>query len=127
MENLQEIPITHLYADEAGESHFKTMQVSSTAMDFAPPAPKLFVSMPAEATKHLFLTLPGGWYGELHPAPRRQMMTVLKGELEITASDGTVRVFKDGDTALVEDTHGKGHATRNLGPVSLSLSVTQLA
>ncbi|MGH7240367.1 MAG: cupin domain-containing protein [Candidatus Saccharimonadales bacterium] len=117
--------ITVLYADEAGKSHFKYMQVETSELAFAPPAPAVSVSAPAEVKRHLFLSLPGKWYGEPHPAPNRQMMTVLNGSLEVTVSDGTTRIFRGGDTALVEDTTGDGHATRNLGDEVLSLSVTQ--
>ena len=36
----------------------------------------------------------------------------MSGEWEITASDGEVRTFSTGDVLLVEDTKGKGHASR---------------
>ncbi len=118
--------ITHLYADDAGVSHFEDLEVGSALADFAPPAPPVFVSTPTPATRHLFLTLPGKWSGDLHPAPNRQIMTVLGGRLEVTTSDGVRRVFTAGDIALVEDTHGPGHATRNPGTDVVTLSVTQL-
>lgn len=114
-----------LYADESGESHFKEEPVALSQMDFAPPAPAVGVSAPSNVARHVFLSLPAAWYGEPHPAPNRQIMTVLNGTLEVTTSDGEVRHFSAGDTALVEDTTGKGHATRNITDDAVMLSVTQ--
>jgi hypothetical protein len=46
-----------------------------------------------------------------HPAPRRQWVIPLRGELLVTVSDGTSRRFGPGDLVLVTDTTGAGHAT----------------
>jgi hypothetical protein len=108
------VPIVRLYADEAGESHFSDTGLEAMAADFAPPAPAIYVSAPAEAKRSLFLVLPSGWYGPLHPAPSRQLMVLVAGTLEVTASDGEVRLFRPGDAVLVEDTVGHGHATRSV-------------
>jgi hypothetical protein len=53
-----------------------------------------------------------------HPAPRRQWVIILSGELEIGLGDGTFRRFGPGDARLVEDTTGRGHTTRTLGDKS---------
>jgi hypothetical protein len=103
------IPIVRLYADQAGESHFSDEQLETVTADFAPPAPAVYVSAPAEAKRSLLLLLPDGWYGDLHPAPNRQLMVMVTGTLEVTASDGEVRRFKSGDAVLVQDTFGRGH------------------
>jgi hypothetical protein len=50
--------------------------------------------------------------GRLHPTPHRQIFCTLEGEYEVTASDGTVRRFPPGSVLVLEDTWGKGHATR---------------
>lgn len=118
--------IIHLFADEAGESHFEPLDVKTSAVDFAPPAPQVNISAATEVARQLFLVLPAAWYGAMHPAPSRQYMTIVAGSLEVTASDGEVRTFHAGDTALVEDTQGKGHATKNVGDGETVLSVVQL-
>jgi hypothetical protein len=41
-------------------------------------------------------------------------MILACGGLEVTVGDGEVRRFKPGDPVLVEDTFGKGHATRSV-------------
>jgi hypothetical protein len=108
------VPILKLFADEAGESHFSETELAAMAADFAPPAPAIYVSAPAEAKRSMFLLLPSGWHGPLHPAPSRQLMVLVAGSLEVTASDGEVRLFRPGDAVLVEDTAGQGHATRSV-------------
>ena len=113
-ENSYTINIVRLYTDPAGESHFMEETWNTAAVDFAPPAPALFASLPLEAKRLVFLIVPEGWYGAMHPAPNRQSMILVCGALEVTVSDGEVRRFKPGDIALVEDTFGKGHATRSV-------------
>ena len=53
-----------------------------------------------------------------HVAPQRQFAINLTGELEAEVSDGQRRRFGPGDLVFLEDTHGKGHVTRLLGPVT---------
>lgn len=120
----RKIKVSRLYADESGESHFIDEQLEVIAQDFAPPAPAFFVSEPTEAKRTVYLLLPEGYYGEPHPAPRRQIMTLISGSLESSVSDGETRQFTPGNTMLVEDTTGKGHATRAL--TDCVMVVTQL-
>jgi len=48
---------------------------------------------------------------------------VLSGEWEVTASDGEARRFAAGSVLLVEDTRGKGHASRVGNSDSLAVMV----
>ncbi len=41
-------------------------------MSFAPLAPPMYASTPMPAAQTLFLLCPEGWFGDMHPAPRRQ-------------------------------------------------------
>ncbi|MFC8538935.1 cupin domain-containing protein [Streptomyces sp. NPDC057249] len=108
------IPVSRLYNDESGESHFVDEMLEVTAMNFAPPAPSLHVSEGVPAKQAVYLFIPKGWVGDFHPAPRRQIMTLLSGLLECGVSDGAWRTFSPGNSQLVEDTVGKGHATKAL-------------
>ncbi len=119
------LSMAHLYADGNGESRFGDVEVPTRFADFAPPAPAAAVSEPKGAARHLFLVLPEGWYGEPHPAPQRQVMALLAGEVEVTTSDGAQRRFRAGTVVLVEDTWGRGHATRVVGPGAAHFSVCQ--
>ena len=113
-ESSYKVNIIRLYADQTGESDFAEEALNTVAADFAPPAPLVYVSTPLEAKRGIFLLLPEGWYGDLHPAPNRQLMILMREGLEVAASDGEVRRFRPGDMVLVEDTFGKGHATRSI-------------
>lgn len=49
------------------------------------------------------------------PAPRRQWVVVLRGAVEVEATDGSRRTFGPGDLLRAEDTEGTGHVTRPVG------------
>lgn len=104
-----------LYADQNGESHFEEILATYTPIEYAPPAPALDVSEPTDATRYVMVRFPVGWDSVLHPTPRRQLLIVSSGELEGVASDGTTKLFKAGDTLLMEDTTGKGHSAKVIG------------
>ncbi len=102
-----------LFTDERGESHFADVEVELEPVAYAPPAPPLPVAALFPATSCGFLCGPVDWDGQIpHPSPRRQLFCNLRGEYEITASDGEARRFPAGSVLLFEDTTGKGHATR---------------
>ncbi len=119
------LTVPRIFTDAHGKSHFGKTEVQTYLKDFAPPASPMYVSDPVEARRSLFLIVPVGWYGEPHAAPRRQLMMVMGGAIEVTVSDGERRVFKAGDIALLEDTSGEGHASKNVGSESALLSVVQ--
>ena len=70
-----------------------------------------------EATNTYFATRTPGVTADWHPAPRRQFVIVLSGQLEIGFEDGSKKVFGPGDARLMEDTTGKGHTTTAIGGV----------
>lgn len=116
-----------LFADASGESHFADVEVPLTPTDFALPAPPLNLSPFMPATRCGFLGAAAGWSGDYHPTPRRQFLFVLRGIFEGTASDGEVRRIGAGGILLMEDTTGKGHATRIIGDEDALAAVVQLA
>lgn len=102
-----------LFTDEHGESHFEEIDVALMPVDFAPPAAPLNVGTLFSAARCSFLHVPVDWHGQiLHPSPQRQLLCNLRGEFEVTSSDGAVRRFPAGSVLLLEDTTGKGHSTR---------------
>ena len=62
-----------------------------------------------------FQEQPIGKYLDWHPAPRRQFVIILSGQLEIGLGNGTKHTFGPGDARLVEDTSGQGHTTAVYG------------
>jgi len=117
---------TRVYADPEGESHFDDVDVKFESVNFAPPAPPIDISEFSLAAQYGFLRAPVGWYGDWHPAPKRQIMIYLAGKIEAEVSDGEIRTFGPGDVTLVEDTSGKGHRSRVVGKASVLLAVVQL-
>jgi hypothetical protein len=116
-----------IYSDAAGDSHFEDLEWSLAPVTYAPPAPPLDMSEPFAVTRAVLFSIPGGWFGEAHPAPRRQLYFATSGQLEVQVSDGEVRVFEAGDIGLVEDTQGQGHTTRALGTVAAAGAFVHLA
>src|ERR1700687_3780033 len=101
-----------LYSDASGESHFEDVDAELNLTDFATSAPPLFLSSLNPATQFGFFGAPAGWDSDRHPSSGRNLFVVVDGEWEVTASDGETRRFSSGSILLVEDTAGKGHASR---------------
>ncbi len=118
---------TQLSIDAKGDSHLKDVEVSFEMTNFAPPAPPVSLSNYIAASQLVFFKIPSGWFGDWHPAPKRQYFCCLAGEVELTVSDGEVRVFRSGDVFLLEDITGKGHTTRVLGKTDFIAAIVQLS
>jgi quercetin dioxygenase-like cupin family protein len=112
---ITQVTYHRIYADAQGNSHFDTVTIEQTLARAAPPAAPFYVSADGPASKHRFYTFGPGWIGELHPAPTRQFLALMSGEVEMETIDGMVRRLGPGDLVLLEDTSGKGHVTRNIG------------
>ena len=115
-----------VHTDSQGESHFADSEIPLELKDFAPPAAPLAVSPGQAASEVLFLSLPGGWVGDWHPAPRLQYLISLSGEIDFEVSDGEVRRFSSGSIILLEDTSGKGHIARVVGEETVRLVAVPL-
>ena len=118
---------TRIYCDDAGDSHFEDVSVKVSPVDFAPPAPPLNLAAPIDSEHMILFSVPVGWFGDWHPAPRRQFYIQLSGELEIQVSDGEIRKFSAGSLVLVEDTSGRGHVSRTLGSLGVDAVFVQLS
>ena len=105
-----------IYADDEGESHFEDVELAFNHADFVPPAPPVLMSSFEPATQFGFERVHPGWHGDWHPAPQRVLAIYLSGEGEMEASDGEVRALMPGTVLLAEDTTGKGHVSRVIGP-----------
>ena len=118
--------IYRIYADSDGKSHFGELDLPMSSTDFAPPAPPLDLSEFWEAKRVSILHSPPRWYGDWHPAPKRQLMLHLAGEVECEVSDGHIRLIGPGSIVLLEDTTGKGHRSRVIGSEDAIICVVQL-
>jgi hypothetical protein len=101
------VRIHNLYADEAGETHFRDIEVEWASEG---KGGRLSAALPA--TGIIFRQTPGEYDYDWHPAPRRQYIINLDAGVRITASNGESRVIGAGEVLLVEDTTGRGHCSQ---------------
>lgn len=101
--------ITRIYTDTDGRSRFEDIDV---------PLPIVSeigrMSDRAPATGVVFRENDETYDLDWHPAPARQYVITLQGQVEVQAGDGTKRIFGPGDIMLAEDTTGQGHRSRYL-------------
>ena len=109
--------IFRMYTGPDGNSHLEEQSLEQHPM----------LKRPQAAAHIVFAQQPGGTFLDWHPAPRRQYVILLSGEIEIGFGDGTVRRFGPGDARLVEDTTGQGHTTRYIGSGPVVTAVIPLA
>ncbi|UMQ40351.1 hypothetical protein MKS83_13190 [Chryseobacterium sp. Y16C] len=50
------------------------------------------------------------WEKNAHPAPRRQYVITIKGNIRFKVTDGSTFLIKPGTVLLAEDLKGKGHS-----------------
>jgi hypothetical protein len=116
---MESFKYTRLYEDADGISHFEDVEVPlSDNGRGSVLSETLDVSGLNFRKNHTDYEL------DWHPAPRRQFIVNLTGSVQITASDGEVRVLGPGSIMLVEDVSGKGHQSKAIsGEQRLSLFV----
>jgi len=61
-----------------------------------------------------FRETPEGNVEDYHTAPRRQLIFLTSGLLELESSEGKRFICRPGDLIFAEDATGKGHITRSL-------------
>jgi hypothetical protein len=96
--------ITRLYTGDDNQTHIEYLDISDHKWAELQPA-----------TGIAFRSQPPGHFIDWHPAPRRQYVITLDGEMEIGLADGSVHRFGPGHVTLAEDVTGKGHTTRVVG------------
>jgi hypothetical protein len=108
------VKLTRIRAGDDGESHFEEMELPldttqrrATSVSLAATSVALGLSAALE---------PQDW----HHAPRRQLVTVLEGLMEIEVGDGSKARFGVGESFVADDLTGRGHLTRDIeGPIRL--------
>mgnify|MGYP003333950170 CR=1 FL=1 len=103
--------IHNLYTDEAGESHFRDIEIEWTAKSSS----GTDLSQRYPATGVIFRRVMSEYDVDWHCAPRRQYIVNLDAGVKITASDGESRIIGAGEVILVEDVTGKGHLSQAVG------------
>lgn len=103
------IKITRIFSDNKGESHFEDIEMS-----LKDDGEIGFLSDKIPVRELIFRKVKPDYDYDFHNAPHKQYIILLDGEIEIETSLGEKKIFKGGDILLMEDTHGKGHKTRNI-------------
>ena len=96
--------LLHVYATPDGESHLEVITVAPTAATLPLTGLRAISYKPNKV--------------DWHHVPQPQFAINLTGDLQVETSDGSTRKIGPGDLVFLEDTHGKGHITRLLGPVT---------
>jgi hypothetical protein len=105
--------LTRIYAGADARSHFEDLDLPMLPERRAT---STWISGASLAFGESPALEPQDW----HHAPRRQLVAVLGGALEIEVGDGSKRRFGVGDCFLADDLSGQGHRTRDVeGPVCL--------
>ncbi len=107
--------LVEIYADAAGETHFRRTEIDFELRDFAPPSQPLCVSPELATTSSLFLAAPPGWDKDFHPTPRKQLAVLLEGAVRIGVTDGETLGVTPGNVFLFNDMGSKGHLTQVQG------------
>jgi quercetin dioxygenase-like cupin family protein len=101
--------LLRLYADTDGAARFAAEKIPFDPVE--PAVHELSVATPWAANGAVLVQAPAGGSHPEQPEARRNLVVVLSGEVEVTAS-GETRVGRPGDVLLVEDTTGTGHSSR---------------
>ena len=115
-----------LFADDQGESHFDDVEIEFTATNYIQSAPPLDFSATLPATQVAFMRAPADWASDFHVSAAHNLFVVLRGEWEVTATDGESRRFATGSALLVEDMTGTGHSSRVVSDTESVAVVIQL-
>jgi hypothetical protein len=121
--------LTKITNDLRGGSRFEEVEIAQATTPYAESVPPMLVSAAMAATGGVvFVTTPAEVREtEPHPAPRRQLIVVLEGELEGETTDGDKRTVGPGMVVLVEDVGGRGHVTRVVSPTPATFMAIPLA
>ena len=101
------VMMTRIYTGSDGLSHAEEVEMKLTGGG---------VSDMMKATGVQFSRRPPAPASDWHVGPRRQFVITLSGRAELEVAGGKKVAVGPGHINLIEDTTGKGHITRNLGP-----------
>jgi hypothetical protein len=105
------VKIPRIYTGPDGRSHWD----DDFEVELAPGDGGDWVSALQAASGVSFRRAPAGHVIDWHPAPRRQYVVTLTGEVEYEIGDGMRRRFGPGSVFLADDLTGEGHVARGVG------------
>ena len=99
--------IVRIFTGDSGESAIEIREVPLSKAERP-------VSETFRCSSLFFRETPEGHVEGLHNAPRRQLIFLASGILELESSGGRRFICRPGDLIFAEDMQGKGHITRSL-------------
>ncbi len=99
--------VFRIFTTPAGDSEIEIRQVPMSQADR--PMSDIFNS-----ESIFFRETPQGHVQDFHNAPRRQLIFITSGVLELETSQGKRVICQPGDVLFTEDAQGRGHITRSL-------------
>jgi hypothetical protein len=105
-QTIKPITITRIYTGADGLSHAEEVDLKATNG----------VTEMMKATGVQFSRRAPATTNDWHTGPRRQYVITLSGRAELEVAGGKKVAVGPGHINLIEDTTGRGHITRNLGP-----------
>jgi hypothetical protein len=102
--------VFRIFAGPSGESAIEVRRVPMSGGERP-------MSQSFRCESMFFRETPEGHVQDLHNAPRRQLIFLVSGLLELESSTGRRFVCRPGDLIFAEDTTGRGHITRSLRDV----------
>jgi hypothetical protein len=101
------IAMTRIYTGTDGLSHAEVVPMKLSASG---------ASDMMKASGAQFSRRSPGPASDWHVGPRRQFVITLSGQAELEVAGGQKVAVGPGHISLIEDTTGKGHITKNVGP-----------
>jgi hypothetical protein len=118
--------VYRVYADQRGDTHLAMLQLPGVDNP-GEGATRVrgLLGIPAVncAVVELVERMPGH---ELHPAPERRLLALLRGAYEIITSTGESCVVRTGDCLLADDVGSNGHRTREVGDERVMMVSVQI-
>src|SRR4029077_17968420 len=102
--------VVRIFTTDSGDSAIEVREVPMTGAERP-------MSGTVGGDSIFFRETPAGRVQDFHNAPRRQLIFLTSGILELEASDGHRTLCMPGDLIFAEDLKGKGHITRSLRDV----------
>jgi hypothetical protein len=99
--------MTRIYSGADGLSHAEVVPIRLNASG---------VAETMKASGAQFSRRSPGPASDWHVGPRRQLVITLSGRAELEVAGGEKVAVGPGHISLIEDTTGKGHITKNVGP-----------
>ncbi|MEQ1506457.1 MAG: hypothetical protein ABMB14_29790 [Myxococcota bacterium] len=102
--------MVRVVSDPDGQSRFEDLEVA-----FADLRPGLGVSAIDGAVGTGFRRFAEGFASDFHPTALRERAVIVAGQAEYEVGTGDRRQLGPGDVIQLDDTHGVGHRSRNVG------------